>query len=355
MTKISAELLAHSKGPMGDELMTFKLTFPRFILAELNTHRMFSKNSASSRAIPFRKLIAAVETDPFIPIAYQKEHIGMQGTEYFSKAESEVITSAWLHARDSAVKHANDLGGRIFVTKQLVNRLLEPFLWHTVILTTGKEGLENFFELRCPQYEVEETKERCRSRFDYKCAVGVRSGEFQYPVITDEEFRYLNKGQAEIHMMELAESMWDVYRRSQPKILKSGEWHIPYFDKIDRLQLGVYPGDSQELVLKIATAMIARVSFTVVGDEKEFGYDKQIALYDRMAQQKPFHASPFEHCAQCMDKNEYSSWGKRVIENGIKKQISGYSEFMPASVYHAGWCRNYCGFRQLRDIIESEK
>ena len=80
--KISAQIVADSKNEFGDRITTMLVTFPRYILAELNTHRMFSKNSASSRAIPFVKMLKSVKENPFIPIAWQKDHPGMQGTEY---------------------------------------------------------------------------------------------------------------------------------------------------------------------------------------------------------------------------------------------------------------------------------
>ena len=71
--KISAEIIADSINTFGDRITTYLLTYPRFIHAELMTHRMFSRNSASSRAIPFKRMLQMVEEDPFIPIAWQKE------------------------------------------------------------------------------------------------------------------------------------------------------------------------------------------------------------------------------------------------------------------------------------------
>ena len=85
--QISAEIIADSKNQFGDRITTFILTFPRIVLAEFNTHRMLSRNSASSRAIPFEKMVQMVQDDPFIPIKWMKDHKGMQGTEYFSDIE----------------------------------------------------------------------------------------------------------------------------------------------------------------------------------------------------------------------------------------------------------------------------
>ena len=83
------EIIADSLSPQGNRLTTFKLTYPRIIHSELMTHRVFSRNSASSRAIPFEKMVKMVEEDPFIPIAWQKDHKGMQGSEYAQYPDTE--------------------------------------------------------------------------------------------------------------------------------------------------------------------------------------------------------------------------------------------------------------------------
>lgn len=71
-TQIKAEIVADSINQQGDRLTSLLITFPRIILAEVNTHRSLSKNTSSSRAIPFRKMVEAIQSDPFIPIAWQK-------------------------------------------------------------------------------------------------------------------------------------------------------------------------------------------------------------------------------------------------------------------------------------------
>ena len=70
MTKrcIEAKIVADSIYKQGQRLTTFTVVFPRFILAELNTHRMLSRNSASSRARPFQAMLNDVRKDPFVPI-----------------------------------------------------------------------------------------------------------------------------------------------------------------------------------------------------------------------------------------------------------------------------------------------
>lgn len=298
MKKISVEIIADSFNlETGDRITTFILTFPRFILAELNTHRVFSRNSASSRAIPFKKMVEMVKEDPFIPIAWQKDHKGMQGTEYFdsfSIKENE-FDQIWLNARDRALEESQHLSNS-GVTKQLCNRLLEPFMWHTAIVTATE--FENFFKQRCPQY-IGKGGTSFRSRKDCK-----KSGNnFSNTTITD--WLYSNKGQGEIHIMELAEQMWDAMSESTPKKLKKGEWHIPFGDKFDEEKLnhlvtrtahklgGSYIFDRDFKKIKIATARCARVSY--LNFEGKDDYEADIKLHDRLAKMR--HWSPFEHCA----------------------------------------------------------
>ena len=156
MNKISAEIVADSINLQGDRLISILATFPRIILSEMNTHRMLSKNTSSSRAIPFHKMVKAVQENPFIPIAWQKEHTGMQGYEYIT--DEELINECrlnWLGAKDKVIQFAKDANYNLQVTKQLCNRLLEPFMWTTMLITGSKEGWDNFFNLRNPVYEID--------------------------------------------------------------------------------------------------------------------------------------------------------------------------------------------------------
>ena len=252
--KISAKIIADSVNCQGNRLTTFVLTFPRIVLAEFNTHRMLSRNSASSRAIPFEKMIKMVEEDPFIPIKWMKDHKGMQGTEYFE--DGSACKYLWLKAKDEAIKQAQILSNK-GITKQICNRLLEPFMWHTVICTASE--WQNFFALRAHK-------------------------------------------DAEIHIQELAYRMLDEYNGSTPKKLQAGEWHIPFGDKFNegRLSFLHAHGSIQELAIKIATARCARVSY--LNFEGKDDYEADIKLHDRLLQSG--HMSPFEHCAQVMDEDQ---------------------------------------------------
>jgi thymidylate synthase ThyX len=312
---IEARIIADSLNPQGDRLTTFIVTFPRIILAEFNTHRMFSRNSASSRAIPFEKMVKSVEENPFIPIAWQKDHKGMQGTEYLTgDFEIQEVKATWLIAKDKAIHEAKNLN-RIGTTKQLCNRLLEPFMWHTVIMTSGKEGLENFFDLR-----------------DHEAA--------------------------EIHIQELARKMKEVYNESTPKQLQAGEWHIPFGDKIDidKIVDATYNINDNSIanfdaptntIIKISTAMNARISYTVVGGGgKEPNYEADIKLHDRLLDSK--HFSPFEHIARVMSSYEYETFVKGNLH------IDNAGHLLETSSNCFGWCNNFRGFIPYRYIIEND-
>jgi hypothetical protein len=361
MSKIEAKIIADSLSPQGDRLTTFVVTFPRIILAEFNTHRMFSRNSASSRAIPFAKMVESVETNPFIPIAWQKDHKGMQGSEYLTLpknngdiAETTMAISTWLSARDYAIKAAQALhssdNGYSSVTKQLCNRLLEPFMWHTVIITSGKEGLDNFFDLRCPKLYHAASDKTYNSLKDWNSV----DTEIQWDGLSCMHPE--NTSGAEIHIQALAEAMWDAMNESTPKQLKAGEWHIPFGDQIEGIDFSfhntsdiqwtvkynrLFDGDS--IAIKIAVARCARISYTVVGEKsKEPNYENDIKLHDRLVESN--HWSPAEHCARVMTDDEYKSYWKSSANQRFKDK-------QDLIKVEGGWCRNFKGFIQYRELI----
>jgi thymidylate synthase ThyX len=351
-----AEILADSLNPQGDRLTTMKITFPRFILAEMNTHRMFSRNSASSRAIPFNKMVKLVMDNPFIPIAWQKDHKGMQGTEYFTDPENiQANIAAWLRAREEAVERAEYLNedlGMGGVTKQLCNRLLEPFMWHTVIVTATE--WENFFKLRCPQYGLyyEQIPMSFRSKKDLLEYVNkVEAPEFknQYNNLSNLEWLQINKSQADIHIQAIAELMWDAYNESKPNQLKAGEWHIPNFghewdieelNNIMRYHNSVLTIDDYKVM--ISTAHNARISYQILGDNPKIDYVADIKLHDRLLAEG--HMSPFEHCARVMTSEEYF----RFFNGDSEGKFTNEKQFIESF----GWCRNFKGFIQYRHLIE---
>jgi hypothetical protein len=184
----SAEILADSLSPAGYRLTTFLVTLPRFILAEFNTHRRISRNSASSRAIPIKRQIQRVIKYPFVPLGFGGAQKGMQAAEDLSGWRERVARQTWLKTRYAAVAAAWMLD-RLGVHKSFANRVLEPWLWHTVIATATE--WENFFALRTD-------------------------------AAAQPEFRHVAE------MMEL------LYRDNKPKKLGPLEWHLPMLSAEDR-------------------------------------------------------------------------------------------------------------------------
>lgn len=240
---ITAKIIADSINvpSRGKRITSFILTYPRFIHAELLTHRMFSRNAASSRAIPINKFIEEVLTDPAMPLHWGKNQKGMQANDEVDEETKRKGMIIWNSARDSAVKHANDLKD-LGLHKQLVNRILEPYFHITTLLTATE--FDNFFKLRA-------------------------------------------HSAAQPEIRQLAYEMLELYKSNKPDEKDLGEWHIPFGDKYaDGLTL--------EQKLKIATARAARVSYKTF--DGEIDYDKDYDLHDNLL--KEGHYSPFEHCAQ---------------------------------------------------------
>ena len=355
MKQISAEIVADSINEQGDRITTFVLEYPRIIHAEVMTHRMFSRNAASSRAIPFERMVKSVQEEPFIPIAFQKSHSGMQGTEYFtSEYDINIAKEHWLRARDNAVMEATALAS-LPVTKQLCNRLLEPFQWYKVIVTATE--YENFFKLRCPQYLCDITSEdgKYRSRKD-------ALKDWALEDTPDLVWLKMNTGGAEIHISMLAEKMWDAYNENEPTQLKAGEWHIPFGDKFSIADIedkithkdprfveithNSFEGKEHllttEAKIKIATARCARISYN--NFEGKDDYEADIKLHNRLA--KNGHASPFEHCARSMSREEYI-----VYLKGKGKYVIKIDDVLPNRLAE-GWSRNFRGFIPYRELIE---
>ncbi len=246
-------VLADSISPAGHRLTSFEVTFPRIVLAEVNTHRMLSRNSASSRAIPVEKRIAAVEADPFVPVEFGKNKKGMQHDEVLSGGEEEDARGWWYGAKHEAVNHARLLA-KAGVHKQLANRLLEPFAWHTAVITAT--DWDNFFHLRVnPDAQ----------------------GEFR----------------------RAAEMMLEAYRASEPHPVNYNEWHTPYVEPGEAFDLEV-GGQRPRDVANISVARSARVSYLTQDGKRDHAEDMK--LFGRLVD--PGHLSPLEHAARPMTARE---------------------------------------------------
>ena len=247
-----AEILADSTSPAGTRLTTFRVCFPRIILAEVNTHRVLSRNSASSRAIPPEKWIAKIDEEPFVPDFYKREK-GMAANELLPGWANRRGKHIWLNARDDALRHTQSLLN-LGVDKAHANRLLEPFMWHTAIIS-GTDW-DNFFALR-----------------------------------TDEA--------AQPEFREVALLMQEALAKSEPYPLSTGEWHLPGLGPGDELA-EAFATRAWKYWAHVSAGRLARVSFDNLDRE-----DSQDRAYQRaLGGPKYGHWSPMEHPAMALDLPE---------------------------------------------------
>jgi len=298
---IKVEIIADSINTVGNRLTTFVLEYPRFIHAEVMTHRVFSKNAASSRAIPIEKMIEQIQENPAKPVWWGKNQSGMQAKEELDNTErrlqsfddksilltdKEMAAYLWLRARDKAIESVKDLL-KLGVHKQIANRILEP--WFNIRIILSGTEFENFFALRV------------------------------HP-------------DAQPELQRLATMMLEAYNTSTPKQLSEGQWHIPFGDKFEESKLvsinlkkfdiesPIWHKGMDELRKKIAIARCARVSY--FNFEGKDDYENDIKLCERLFGNIPKHLSPTEHVASAMATSD--------------------------------WCGNFRGFKQYRKYFADE-
>lgn len=263
MTQISAKIIADSYSAVnGKRITTFELEYPRWIHGEILTHRMFSRNAMSSRAVPVEKMLKQVRNDPAMPIHWGKNQAGMQAKEELTGEDLYDARLEWKDAAQAAADYAlilNNIGAH----KQIVNRILEPFqLMKTVVTATE---FENFFWLRRHEDAQPEIK-------------------------------------------ELAEQMYVTMQTRQSVTLKPGEWHTPYYAG------GWWDENcesSLEDALAISSSCCAQVSYRLLDDSIE----KARKVYQRLVESEPVHASPFEH--QVTPMKEPQQTDKYLWEDGM--------------------------------------
>lgn len=337
--KIKAEIVAHSKrANTGEEIITYKLTFPRIILSEVNTYKMLEKNTSSSRAIPFEKMVEVVDKEPFVPLAFQTHHKGMQGTEYITNREEiDYLEVKWLIAKDTAVESAYQLYNN-GITKQLTNRILEPFMWVTQLCTGTRESFKHLFEQRCPIYDISNDVLRLAGSDTKTSFKSKKEVIKKFPQLSKKDdlwWLQRNKGQAEIHFMDLAEKMYDALNESTPVIMNDDEWHIPFSERPEFI-----PEMSLKDKIMLSCAMTARVSYTTINDDDVLTLEKAKNIYDKCVESG--HFSVVSHCAKCMTDYEYDTWIKGKCEKSEKLNILA----IPNEA--KGFNKNLRGFVSLR-------
>lgn len=253
---IYAKMVADSISPEGIRLSTLELNYPRIIHAEFMTHRAFSRNASSNRAIPTKRLIDQIVNEPASPIHWGRNKKGMQADEEFSESECEKFAHDWREFAKLAAQMAKkfaDAG----LHKQAANRVLEPFQFIRVVVTATE--WENFFSLRL------------------------------HP-------------DAQPEIQELARVMKEVMDNSEPAKLEPGDWHLPYV-RADESELDISDR------IKVSVARCARVSY-LNHDNSAPNIDNDIALHDRLL--RDGHMSPLEHQGSPMWPIVGEIWGDGV-------------------------------------------
>lgn len=296
-TMIKAKVLQHSITTTGDIIQSFEMDYQRFIHSEFLTHRVFSRNSASSRAIPVAKMVSLLDTQLAHPIHWGQNQAGMQAAVELEGEARQATQDDWVRGSQYAgyiAKRMVDHGAH----KQIANRVLEPYVHMKTVMTTTE--LINFKELR-------------------------------------------NHPDAQPEFKALAEAMEAALAESTPLELRVGELHVPY---VDREVVGkgknrkiIYSVNGIEVTpeqaLKLSASACAQVSYRVLN----MGLGKALGIYDRLVSSVPIHASPFEHQASPMGK------------------IKGIN--FPMGVTHldrngAYWSGNFKGWVQNRQVLEQQ-
>lgn len=263
----SVKVIADSISSSQRRLTTIQARYPKFIHGEVMTHRVFSRNASSSRAIPVARLIQDVMEDPAMPVFWGRNQKGMQAVEEMSELERNVAITGWLQARDNAVNTATRLS-EMGAHKQVVNRLIEPWCHITTLITST--DWDNFFALRC------------------------------------------HEG-AQPEMRALAEAIRDARGNSKPALLNADEWHLPFVNLVESNHLPKRPDDWRDplgisnvsdderwwanlCLIKLSVARCARTSY-LTHDGRWPNASEDFVLYERLVGSEPLHASPAEHQA----------------------------------------------------------
>lgn len=298
---ITAKVICDSINAQGNRLTTFELRYPKFIHSEFMTHRMFSRNASSSRAIPTERLIEEVRDSKLRaePVFWGKNQKGMQAAEELAGDALQDVQNAWEDAALAAADFAYEMT-KAGAHKQIVNRLLEPFS-HINVVCSATEYM-NFFGLRLDKAAQPEAR-------------------------------------------ALAEAMWRAYGENDPVPLSAGEWHYPYVDEETREVADKWCSEhGYEFVntlIKVSVARCARVSYRSFETGRRSTIAEDLVLYDRLMGAQPLHASPAEHQAT-PDSQTVSA---RLSENAGSSQLRWD---------HPEQHGNFRGWKQYRKMLPGE-
>ena len=305
---VKVKIICDSISPVGVRLTTFEVEYPRIIHSEVMTHRALSRNAASSRAIPFDKILEQLTGIPSRFGGNQSgmqdngEHTSLVNLENYYRARwgelGEVSAKdAWEEAKDAAIIFSKAFSSAGY-HKQISNRLTEPF--QTIKVLISATEWDNFFWLRC-----------------------------------DEA--------ADPTLKELADKMLLEYNSNEPTLLTSGDWHLPYITKEEQSEF------SPEDVIIVSCARCAAVSYRNI----DYSLEKCKEVYNRLVQTDKLHSSALEHCATPIQPEKYDDC------QGVSTNSWMYPETWEKGISHVDrkkqlWSGNFKGFIQHRKTIKSE-
>ena len=253
----SAKVIAHSSSEDCPDLITMEVSYPRFIHSEVMTHREFSRNASSSRAIPVARMLKNILSDPAGPVHWGTNMPGMQALYELSGVRLLIAKGLWQLGCYTSVGIAWAMM-KAGAHKQIANRITEPYAHIKVLITSS--NWSNFFHLRAHQ-----------------------------------------DAQPEIH--ELAILIREAIKDSTPTPMEEGEWHLPYVSRDEQkacayqlIEQGYAQEEIDQYLLKMSTARCARVSYDDF-DGKPSNMTNDVKLFDKLVGSEPLHASPTEHQA----------------------------------------------------------
>lgn len=329
---ISVQVIADSISSYGKRLTTILATYPRFIHAEVMTHRVFSRNASSSRAIPFVKLRDEILSGTAMPIHWGKNQPGMQA---FEEHNAPVSLPAYMGRASVAPKMAWEMAAGMAMDiasafwdagyhKQIVNRLVEPFSHIHVVITSTE--WDNFFGLRChpdAQPEIRELANQVRMAMDSSSPVILKKGEWHLPFVTNEDW-------AQANMIAVDNAALISVEEEEP---------------VDTMHHG--DTDALKILLKVSSARCARTSYRTF-DGKISTVQADIALCDKLTKSRPIHSSPFEHQGTPDEKREVMKFYRDEMDNWDMKHATITEEWDEAEKHG-----NFEGFVQYRKVLEA--
>lgn len=290
---VSAKVIKDSVSPDGIRVTTLELEYPRIIHSELMTHRVFSRNSASSRAIPVSKVIELVESNPAMPVHWGKNQPGMQAQQELDETSKQSVKQLWLEAAKQAISIAKVMAAS-GAHKQVVNRILEPFQHMKVVVTSTEWA--NWDWLR------------------------------DHP-------------DADPTIHALAKEMKMVRDDSDPTPLNYGEWHLPYVTTMATVSgLKYYDENLKEITVEQARMVSASCCAQTSYRKQDGSLEKAEDIFKKLVESEPCHASPVEH--QCTPI-EYSIYDMHVLPEGVTHRCKN----------NELWSGNFRGWLQFRQLI----